>query len=258
MVAARSVILVVTALIGPTEKAPTILRGVPDTLFVAYTDRCMPDGWVSLPAPPGYPRLAARRAKLAALEDFPEIEWSIWADASYDLIADPREIVQEAKATGRDVVAFRHPDRHRIKDEAKEIIRLGLAPGDLVRRQIAEYVRCGFDCDDNPQSVITTAGFLIRRHTPAVLAFARRWLEEVERWTVREQLSGDFAARETGVEIGYLPGDYRANDYVRYNRVRHHLRRIPGGNVSPIRPARAFAPAVRIDTPPLSRRRNRL
>jgi len=217
-------IVVATALIGPTESAPAARAGIPGTEYVAYADREVP-GWRPLPAPAGYPRLAARRAKMAVLDDFPAEQWSIWVDASFDLIADPRVIMLAAAGTGCDVVGLRHPDRTRIKDEGREVIRQGLAPRELVRRQLAAYWLAGFDRDDAPQATLTTTGLLVRRHTPAAHAFTRRWLAELEQWTVRDQLSVDFAAWSTGVRIGYLPGHYRDNAFARYNRARHIKRR---------------------------------
>lgn len=219
-------IIVASALIGPTESigpAPPAPQGV---RFVCYTDRRDLNGWQPLPAPAGHPRLAARRAKMRVLDDFPGHEFSIWVDASFDLLCDPRALVREAVATGCDVVGLRHPDRRRIRDEAREVIRLGLAPKDLVTRQLEAYQLAGFDCDDAPRTVITTTGLMVRRHTQAVQAFTHRWHDELEQWTIRDQLSVDYAAWRTGVAIGYLPGHYRDNRFALYNRVRHRERRV--------------------------------
>lgn len=218
-------IVVVTALIGPTESAPPAKEGIPGTRFVAYADREVP-GWTQREAPKGYPRQAARRAKMVVLDDFPREQWSIWIDASFDLIADPREVIIAAAMTGCDVVAFRHPDRCRIKDEGREVVKQGLAPKDLVHRQLESYRLAGFDRDDNPQKALTTTGFLVRRHTDAAHAFTRRWHDEIEHWTIRDQLSVDYAAWRTGVEIGYFHGHYRDNAFARYNRQRHRERRV--------------------------------
>jgi hypothetical protein len=219
-------IVVATALIGPTESAPQARVGIPGTRFVCYTDRDVP-GWDDLmPAPPGSPRQAARRAKMAVVEDFADEQWSIWIDASFDLTADPREIMQAAALTDCPVAGFRHPDRNRISDEAREVIRLGLAPKDKVDRQIEAYRIAGFDTDDRQQTSLTTTGLLVRRHTDEVRAFTGRWREEIERHTLRDQLSVDYAAWRTGVTIGYLPGHYRDNRFARYNRERHKQGRV--------------------------------
>lgn len=202
------------------------MSGIPGTRFVCYTDRDVV-GWDLRPAPSARtPRHAARRAKMALLDDFPDEQWSIWVDASFDLLADPRQIMLAAALTGCDVAAMRHPDRDRIRDEAREIVRLGLASKDRVERQIEAYRLAGFDTDEHPQAALTSTGLLVRRHTPAARAFTQRWREEIERHTLRDQLSVDYAAWRSGVTIGYLPGNYRANPFVRYQRERHRQGRI--------------------------------
>src|SRR5690349_2353637 len=178
-------IVVVSALIGPADHLSA--SRFPGR-YVCYTDRDV-QGWECLPPPGGYARLAARRAKMLTLDDFPNVAWSVWMDASFDLLVDPHVIVAAAEATGCDVVGFRHPDRHRVRDEAREIIRHHMAPKESVERQMAAYHLAGFDTDDHPQSSLTTTGLLVRRHTPAVHEFTKRWLAEIERWTVRDQLS---------------------------------------------------------------------
>jgi len=216
-------ILVATALIGPTEGVGSGPRPL-DVRFICYTDREV-KGWERVTPPEGYPRLAARRAKMEVAE-ISNVDASVWIDASFDLTCDPVGLVNEALATGCDVVGLRHPDRCRIRDEAREIIRCGLAPKDLVDRQVEAYRLAGFDTDENPQKVLTTTGLLVRRHTPAVRAFTRLWLGELERWTIRDQLSIDYTAWRARVPIGYLPGHYRDNPFARYNRKRHQLGRV--------------------------------
>src|SRR5690349_11538862 len=178
-------IVVVSALIGPADHLSA--SRFPGR-YVCYTDRDVL-GWECLPPPGGFARLAARRAKMLVLDDFPHVIWSIWIDASFDLLVDPNVIVAAAEETDCDVVGFRHPDRNRIRDEAREVVRGRLAPKEIVDHQIAEYRLAGFDTDSTPQHTLTTTGLLLRRHTPAVHAFTRRWHDELERWTLRDQLS---------------------------------------------------------------------
>lgn len=210
--------IVVSALIGPADSlSPSTFPG----RYVCFTDRTVL-GWECLPPPEGYPRQAARRAKMRLLD----AEWSIWMDASFDLIVDPQVILAAAEATGCDVAGFAHPDRHRIRDEAREVIRFGLAPRDLVERQVESYRLAGFDTDDDEQRILTTTGLLVRKHTPAVREFFNHWAAELEQWTLRDQLSVDYSAWRSGVKVGHLPGHYRDNAFVQYNRLRHREKRV--------------------------------
>lgn len=216
-------IVVVTALIGASGGPPPVGPQEPGVRYICITDRTdIPAGWERFPPPAATtPRLAARLAKTGVHAFFPTAEASIWMDASFDLIASPSAILAAAPGA---ITAFAHPDRCRILDEAREVTRLGLAPFDLVARQIKAYDAAGFDTEANPQRQLTTTGFMVRRHTPAVIAFNKAWRAEIEAHTLRDQLSVDYVARETGVSIDYFPGHYRDNAFVHYDRVRHRQR----------------------------------
>jgi hypothetical protein len=214
-------IVVVTALIGPAESLPLAGPAEPGVSYVCVTDRAAP-GWLChRPPADADPRRAARRVKTAVHDLLPSAEWSIWLDASFDLVASPFEIV--AAANGAEIAAFAHPDRSCIHDEGREIIRLGLARSGAVERQVAAYWRAGFPTD--APGILTTTGLMVRRHSDAVARFNRQWWHEMTWHTLRDQLSVDFAAWRTGIEIAHLPGHYRDNPFVRYNRARHRERR---------------------------------
>lgn len=218
-------IVVVTALIGDSESPPPLGPIEPNVRYVCVTDRDVP-GWERLPPPDDSPRRAARRVKTSVCERFPSADASIWVDASFTLTATPSGIVAAAKATGKQIVGMRHPDRNRIRDEADVIVKIGLAQELAVRQQLATYQSMGFDTDENPQKCLTTTGLLIRFHNFHVTKFNAAWWEEIDRFTPRDQLSIDFVAKKCGMEIGYLPGNYRDNAFAHYDRRRHIERRV--------------------------------
>ncbi len=218
-------IVVVTALIGPTGSLARPAFAHRDVRWVCYTDRSNVEGWELRALVTERPRREARQIKTSVDELFPEVA-TIWADASFDLLISPLEIVADAAKTKCQIVGFAHPDRSRIRDEAAEIIRLGLAPKENVLEQVEAYRRDGFDTDANPQRSLTTTGFLVRWPTQSVAAFNQLWAQQIERYTLRDQLSVDYCAWRSGVPIGRLAGHYRSNRYARYNRERHHERRV--------------------------------
>lgn len=214
-------IVVVTALIGAAESVVPPPRSQPGVRYVCVTDRADVRGWERLPAS-NYqdPRRAARLVKTSVHEMFPGLV-TVWLDASFELLVHPKEIIEAAVLTGCSLVGFVHPDRSRICDEAEAILRSRLAPQPQVMWQLQAYQDEGFDTAETPQTVLTTTGVLVRWPTPEVIAFNRLWQRQVLTHTVRDQLSVDYCAWRTGVRIGYLPGHYRDNSYVRYDRARH-------------------------------------
>lgn len=220
-------IVVVTALLGRADLLLSPPAAAPETRYICVTDRDdIPVGWKPLRIDTsGNPRRAARRAKVGADSRFSGADVTIWVDASFDFLLPAEEIAAQAAAIGTPIVALAHPDRHRIRDEAAEVIRHGLAPAEAVNRQVGTYRARGFDTDECPQRALTTTGLLVRFRSPRVQAFNALWQEQLDRFTLRDQLSIDYCAWCVDIQIGYLRGQYRANAYVHYNRHQHRERR---------------------------------
>lgn len=219
--------VVYTAVIGATDPLPPAPGPIEGLAFVCITDGPDVPGWtmqrISPPAVPTAARAAARALKMRAPERFPDAAWSIWVDASFRLV-DVAGLLASAVRLQAPIVGFRHPDRGRIREEARAVLQAGQAPAAAVQRQVQAYQRDGFDTDAAPQSVLTTTGILYREHTSAVAAFDALWAEQLEQFTLRDQLSVDYCARRCGLAIGYWPGHYRDNVFAVYERRRRRPR----------------------------------
>jgi hypothetical protein len=138
-------------------------------------------------------------------------EWSLWIDANFTLLIDPESLRQHGE-----FVNFSHADRTRITDEAEEIIRIGKAKEGATRAQLAAYKSQGFDTDENPQRQLSCNGVVLRRHTEAVKAVNEAWAAEMERHTLRDQMSLDFVCWKHGMQLSKWPGTHRDNPYFRF------------------------------------------
>ena len=210
-------LVVFTAMVGATD-AVLPVRPEPDIEFVCFTDGTeRVPGWRMERIDRGNPRATARSIKVRPDHYFPDAEWSLWVDASFRFLVPAAEILRAGLVTGCSIVGFRHPDRQRITDEARSIIRAAQAPAGAVTAQVAAYQREGFDTPENPQRVITTTGLLLRQRTPEVAAFNALWSEQLQ-LTLRDQLSIDYCAWRRGIPIGYWSGHYRDNPLAAYER----------------------------------------
>jgi len=220
-------IVVCTAWFGgaDTLKPPRVLN--PHVAYICMTDRAEAiAGWsMHRIQATDRPRWLARWAK-TNLEWIPPHDVSIWMDASFELLVDPVAVIRAAAETQAPIVGFVHPDRTRISEEAEAIVRAGLAPGEAVRRQVATYRAAGFDTAARQQPRLTTTGFLVRWRSSDVAAFNAAWWVEQQRHTLRDQLSIDYVAYKQQLPIGYMPGHYRANPFVRYDHRAHRQGRI--------------------------------
>lgn len=219
-------IVVFSALFGANDvlKPPRVIN--PHVRYVCMTDRAdQVRGWnFHRVQHTERPRYLARFAKTQPLWIGPH-DISIWLDASFELLVDPVAIVAAAALTNAPIVGFPHPDRSRIVEEAAAIIRLEKAPAVAVKQQIASYQAAGFDTVTHPQRQLTTTGVLVRWNSPDVTRFNDAWWSEIQRHTLRDQLSVDFCAYACRLPIGYLPGHYRSNPFTRYDHSTHRQRK---------------------------------
>lgn len=188
---------------------------IPDrTDFICFTDQLVESTiWeVRREDLVEHPRLAARTVKVLSHAYFPDAVETLWMDSRFQLVdniffySPPNE-----------VVAFEHPDRENLVDEAREIVRLGRADEEAIDAQLADYLSDGFGSAETMKR-LTATGFLLRKNTRKVAHFNEVWMDEIKRHTLRDQMSVDFAARCTGVKIHYLPGSYRDNGFAKWTK----------------------------------------
>jgi hypothetical protein len=209
-----------TCVLGPTPdtvRVPTSINA--RVRYICLTDRpSSPFPYqhvpVTTPSGPRAAELYARQLKILA--DHPALDGAdvvLWHDAAFQLTTDPAAVAHHAleRHPERDVLAFRHPDRTQIEDEAVAIAKCGYADHATCAAQAASYRAEGFT-----QTAITSTGYSLRRRTPKVQAFNRLWWDEVTRWCWRDQMSVDYALWKTGVVCGYIPGHYRDNPYAKW------------------------------------------
>lgn len=192
-------------------------------LAVCYVDRPVAAslGWtiVELP-PPADPRRTAWRMRALSHLTFPDATVVIWADASFAICNLPR-LVEDAGVTS--LAGLRHPERSSCYEEGAELVALGQSDRRAVEAQLASYRAAHF-----APHALTAANILVRRHTPAVVAFNEYWASELQRWPDdNAQLSLDFSAWRADLAVQYLDGTYTANPYMHFDMGDHHARRRP-------------------------------
>jgi hypothetical protein len=209
-------VTVFTCTVGQTDRVrpPTVVN--PQVRYINFSDKGSspsPYQHVPIQAPDSCAsaRLLSRQIKILA--NRPELgapTVTLWHDAAYQMGCDPERVARQ-HLIGLDLLAFKHPKRSLIADEAVAIDRLGYVPKATLDQQIATYTAEGFT-----QHAITSTGFCIRRDTPAVQRFNTLWWQEVHRWGWRDQMSVDYAIWKAGIRADYIPGHYRDNPFARW------------------------------------------
>lgn len=216
-----SKIIVYTCLFGHTDVLQEPAAYFHDTEFVCFTDnkrvRASSNWKLSRLPETSEPTRLARKMKWSAEELFPG-QTTLWMDASFKLMTNPAIIERDFR---EDFYRFKHPDRKRITDEAEEIVKRGKAKREAIDRQLAAYKSVGFDHDNAKQEVLSCNGVILRRPTDENSRLNGMMREQLETFTLRDQMALDYCAYRLGARLYFWPGTHRNNPhftYVHFNR----------------------------------------
>lgn len=194
-------VAVVSALYGPYD---TVIEPVPQRMtverWIMVTDR--PDliapGWEVIvePRPHVHPNVAAKVPKLFPEWYAPEVDVTVWMDASCRPTPSTVGITaMAARATSRGLSLLTHPNRDDIGDEvpASE----GCWPkyeGLPMREQVDHYFSRGM-----PRSWGLWATGLIGRTYQFNHEIGKDWMAEIVRWGFQDQLSLPYVLWNWGI-----------------------------------------------------------
>jgi hypothetical protein len=139
--------------------------------------------------------------KLLPHRVLPDHNVNLWVDANLPPAAKPEELVS-TYLREHDVVSFRHPARHCLYHEGAICEKNQTDPPGTIRRQLDRYRVEGYP----PNNGLAAAGVLLRQQSDRMKRFSDLWWEEVASFSVRDQISFNFAAWKMGIDWGGIPG----------------------------------------------------
>ena len=183
-------IVVCTAIFGPIKDVLQQPENQSSHVrFVAFVDDPSAgqlNGWLLRKAEfqSDDPRRRARQHKILSHKIYPDADVVLWVDGCLTPIQDVQALADQFLAN-HDLAVFEHTERGCIYKELEACIRLVKDIPDVMRRQVAWHRAEGYPYDNGLAE--TTA--LLRRHTKDICEFNETWWREVERGSVRDQLS---------------------------------------------------------------------
>jgi hypothetical protein len=215
-----------TAILGGCDSVKVAPAG-PDQCVLFTDDKSLADprevelhGWEVRVSPPSkHPRMTSRQLRCSPHLLFPSADVVVWLDASCTMVNFAALV---AAAGSTELAALAHPDRSSCADESMKCVQLGYRSMATHTQQMREMQAAGYPFDR------LTAGHLTwRRNTEKVRQFNRLWLNQIQRYGVRDQCSLDFSAWSAGLDVVHVAGSYRRNPYFQYHLTDHHRRRKP-------------------------------
>lgn len=185
--------------------------------FVCFTDdpALRSSSWEVVAVEPRWPMdpvRSARDVKIRLDRYLPEAGQALWIDNSVQLHALP-EVLLDQWLSDVDLAVPRHSFRATVLDEFAEVSTLGL--DDVVRVYEQEAHYRAVDPDALAEPLLWT-GILARRMTAATRTFCSLWMEQVLRYSRRDQLSINYAVRRTSVPHRVVALDNVASDLHRW------------------------------------------
>lgn len=201
-------IAIVTSLTGHYEHLvnPVVIHKNVD--YHAFVDKEWPaaTAWIKHPLyhyssdPKFAPRRNSKPYKINPFAFLQNYDMYIWVDVSHDVVGPPTLLADMLK--GFDIGCFKHTTRNCVYEEAKIIKELEYDHHDLVDAQMAYYHQKNFPANFGLYEMSTFA----MMDTPKTRIASMKWMEQIHKFSSRDQLSFPFCAWETGLNIKILPG----------------------------------------------------
>lgn len=201
-----------TAIVNDYDRLNQAPDDVPAYAFLVDSPKALrmaeSQGWYPLPftkfsTDPAHPaRRTARFLKTLGYLLLPKASSSIWLDGSLSLKVSSHSLIEPLRAARTDIGVYPHPDRNCLYDEVDACIGQNKDLPDLLRWQSAYYRELGFPA----AAGLPVTGILVRRHTPATLAFCCSWWEQLCLASCRDQISFPFVWKNSDAKVTWFEG----------------------------------------------------
>lgn len=160
------------------------------------------------------PARAAKQRKILSHRFLAEYAASLYVDNTVRLKMPPGEIFRRYLNQSRSpLVCFRHPWRHCVYDEAREVLELGFDKPELVNAQLSHYRELGYPENNG----LWKGAFLLRRHHDRRLVrVMETWFDLVRTYSQRDQISFPVAAWLHKFQPEFIHADFMDNDLLEY------------------------------------------
>jgi hypothetical protein len=125
---------------------------------------------------------------------------AVWIDANILIKGDISPMVEGFVKSGKAVAAVPHYLRRSIYEEVDACVEFGKDNEEIMREQVARYLDEKFQHDD----LIESSFIMFNLAHPSIRNFLYLWWTEIDRYSVRDQLSVNYALSRTGIGWHHL------------------------------------------------------
>ena len=145
-------------------------------------------------------RKKAREIKTNIHEFIPDTDYWLWIDNNCVLQVDPHSFLYYLD--GCDIVVMPHPERGDILEEAKILLKWKPEQSHGIQEGISKYYAEGYVPKDLYETKV-----LMRRNTEKVKEFNSLWWNEIQKHSIRDQISFPYVSWKAKMFINTFPGN---------------------------------------------------
>lgn len=128
-------------------------------------------------------------------------EYSIYVDSNIDFKISVNELIIQARKTDNNIAFFKHNKRTCAYEEAIDCAKRGKERKEVIQKQMEKYKTEGFPTNYG----LIQGGVIIRSHMePDVIKLMEKWWEEIDKNSVRDQLSLNYCSWQTKIPVHYI------------------------------------------------------
>jgi len=156
------------------------------------------------------PRRTAKIFKILPHLFFSSYEASLWIDANLLLKNDVTTLIESFVKSNFIITMVEHDKRQCIYKEAKECIFWNRDKSHIINSQIENYKESGYPRDNG----LINGRFILRKHNiPQVKSLMSFWWSEIDKNSVRDQISFNYVSWKSGINYDVISSDKR-DDYI--------------------------------------------
>ena len=165
---------------------------IPGYKYVAFTDQDLKsDTWEIRKV--AYYEKCFRHIKTCPHLFLPDWTEAIWLDANIELKSD------EAYK-GKTFCIMEHPHRDKLHDEVLACVKYKKDKPEVMFDQMMHYRQQGYH-----GLGMVASGMIYRINNPAIVQFGEAWWKEIQKWSIRDQLSFNYVSWKLGIGYQTVP-----------------------------------------------------
>lgn len=132
---------------------------------------------------------------------FKNYSLSIYIDASFQIKDDLNEFLFRILSDNYKIYTFEHPLRNKILNETFAVVELGKEHENMSKFIRERYKNENFPDNDG----LIESCLIIRKHNEKeVIEYMKKWYNEIEKYSHRDQLSFNYISWKTGIKYKYI------------------------------------------------------